>query len=893
MSTSRPELSDRQGRGALEERQLEATKMARLPRDQRSAVALAAALLGMLLSIPSVFSAGAQELYNHPVLTIDPGMHTAPIWTAAVDAEGRFAVTTSDDKTIRVWSVESGKLLQTIRAPAGPGDLGKMYALAMSPDSNFVAAAAYWAEMKEQDIPIYLFNWRTGEMIQRITSDEHVGGLAFSSDGRYLAAVLGFGAGLRIYDRDNKWSEAFRDTDYGWHSFGVAFANDGQLATTAWDGKVRLYGHNFRRVKQMTSGQQPMGIAFSPDGKVLAIGYSDVPAIVLLDTVTLTTRQPPSDLPTTGSLDKVAWSKDGETLFAAGIHVQNVPTETFVFAWADAGHGARRAISIGDDRVTSIVALAGDELLVATMDPRLAVLKGDGTPRWVRDNLVADFRGQQATLSVSSDGMIVDFDFGRHGKFPVRFDLHTLSIGGNRTNGGVTQPPKQDGLSIQNWENSASPTLGGNPIESLLGVSRSLAIHPDGKRFILGTSGALQALDAQGTLRWLRAVPQEPWAVNVTGDGRMVVAGYADGTIRWHHMDDGRELLALMVLADKQNWVAWTPEGFYAATPGAYGVLQWHVNHGIDRAGTAVPVSAIPNLRRPDAIPLVLQELETARALGIADMAAARHDVQVATGAANPPGTRLHVLTIGIDDYGTDGKRLHLDFASKDASDVFNALVNTQGGAFGLYAQVLPQYLHDEEATKDGIFDALDAMKRNMARDNTGDDIAVVMFSGHGAMVDGQWYLLPYGVNVATPSRIEATAIESRQLQRKLAELAKYGRVLALIDSCHSGAITANAEQIEPNVDLLRFALTASNVTVLTSSRGIEVSREDPQWNNSAFTKAVLESLGRAADKDNNGMISMSELTAYLSVRVPELTGGLQHVGIEQGFQRELFAAGL
>src|SRR5262245_60499988 len=45
-------------------------------------------------------------------------------------------------------------------------------------------------------------------------------------------------------------------------------------------------------------------------------------------------------------------------------------------------------------------------------------------------------------------------------------------------------------------------------------------------------------------------------------------------------MDDGRELLALFVLADKQNWVAWTPEGFYGATPGAFGVLQWHVNRG-------------------------------------------------------------------------------------------------------------------------------------------------------------------------------------------------------------------------------------------------------------------------------------------------------------------------
>ena len=38
--------------------------------------------------------------------------------------------------------------------------------------------------------------------------------LAFSPDGRYLAAGLG-GNGLRIFDRDEKWAEVFRDTDYG------------------------------------------------------------------------------------------------------------------------------------------------------------------------------------------------------------------------------------------------------------------------------------------------------------------------------------------------------------------------------------------------------------------------------------------------------------------------------------------------------------------------------------------------------------------------------------------------------------------------------------------------------------------------------------------------------
>ena len=100
-------------------------------------------------------------------------------------------------------------------------------------------------------------------------------------------------------------------------------------------------------------------------------------------------------------------------------------------------------------------------------------------------------------------------------------------------------------------------------------------------------------------------------------------------------MDDGRELLALYVLGDKKNWVVWTPEGFYAATPGAYGVLRWHVNRGVDAAAETVPASAIKKLNRPDALPLVLQEMETARALGIADLASARQDVRVATGATN------------------------------------------------------------------------------------------------------------------------------------------------------------------------------------------------------------------------------------------------------------------
>ena len=107
-----------------------------------------------------------------------------------------------------------------------------------------------------------------------------------------------------------------------------------------------------------------------------------------------------------------------------------------------------------------------------------------------------------------------------------------------------------------------------------------------------------------------------------------VVAAYGDGTIRWHRMDDGRELLALYVLADRRTGWPGHPKAF-TARRGRFrrAVLAcepWFRRRGRNRA----PLREIPKLRRPDALFFVLQELETARALGIADMKAARRDVQ-------------------------------------------------------------------------------------------------------------------------------------------------------------------------------------------------------------------------------------------------------------------------
>jgi hypothetical protein len=436
--------------------------------------------------------------------------------------------------------------------------------------------------------------------------------------------------------------------------------------------------------------------------------------------------------------------------------------------------------------------------------------------------------------------------------------------------------------------------LDGKTIKITGEESRSLAIHPRKDRFVFGENWALEAFDARGQRLWRRntAADGVASAVNITGDGRLVVAGFSDGTIRWHRMDDGRELISVYVL-DKHNWVAWTPEGFYAATPGAFGVLRWQVNHGFGEAGDTVPISAIPRLRRPDALALVLQELETTRALGVADLKAARREVQIATGSTNAPGARLHVLTIGVSDYGEKARDLRLKFADRDAQDVASALVNTQEG--GLYAEVKPIFLHDGTANKDGIFDALAAMQHNMAND-AGQDLAVVMFSGHGTMIDGQFYLVPYGADDSTPARLKSSGIAASAFQSEVLKLAGYGRVLVLLDACRSAGLIGGNTNALSAADALKSALAANNVTVLTSSAADRPSREDDRWQHGAFTKVMLDALSSSADDIDtyrDGVISMAEFAAYIAKHLPELTQGDQQLGLDQRFEGDIFVAGL
>src|SRR3954468_12975903 len=122
-------------------------------------------LLLLVLLAAGQAMAADDGLYTDPFLVLEPGRHTAAIVRLDADRDSRFLVTASADKTVRVWAAEDGRLLRTLRLPAGTGDLGKAYAAAISPDGTVVAAGG-WSVSRDHDV--YLFERATGRLLRRV-----------------------------------------------------------------------------------------------------------------------------------------------------------------------------------------------------------------------------------------------------------------------------------------------------------------------------------------------------------------------------------------------------------------------------------------------------------------------------------------------------------------------------------------------------------------------------------------------------------------------------------------------------------------------------------------------------------------------------------------------------
>ena len=379
--------------------------------------------LGLATAVTAVLMASgvahSGEPPSEPVLRIETGMHTAPIWRIGVDAAERFLVTASGDKTARLWDLETGRLLRVLRPPIGAGDEGKLYAVAISPDGAVVAAGGWTGWDWDGTASVYLFDRQSGRLLRRLTGLANVVyHLAFSREGDYLAATVGGGEGVRVWLTAD-WRRVARDDDNGDHSNWADFDGAGRLVTTSFDGFVRLYDRDFDLIakERAPGGKQPLGAVFSPDGNRIAVGFHDTTAVNVLSGHDLSFVFAPDTAGLdNGNLGSVAWSADGAVLYAGGQYWDG--TSLPIRRWAKAGRGRAKDLPAAQNVIVDIRPLSDGSIAYGAGDPAFGVLDATGHKVLEHTPEIADLRDMFEKFLVSADGGTVRFTLER-GKRPA------------------------------------------------------------------------------------------------------------------------------------------------------------------------------------------------------------------------------------------------------------------------------------------------------------------------------------------------------------------------------------------------------------------------------------------------------------------------------------------
>jgi hypothetical protein len=573
----------------------------------------------LCLLIQSGIAASPSWPPEQPIPRIETGMHTAPIWRISVDAQERFLVTASKDKTARVWDLANGKLLKILRVPMGAGPSeGQLFCVAISPDGATIALGGYTGVKSLNRFNIYIYDRASGQIKQVIPGlPAEIGYLIFSRDGQYLAATLVGEQGLRVYQwfpNQDKWSEVFKDKRYGddsyWADFGPSPQN--RLITTSYDGCLRLYKPQDGKygpplkplIKHCKNGALPATARFSPDGSLLAVGFISSHRVRVFSGETLTPLPDEPNLKGTGKghLARVAWSRKGDLLYAGGGAAKAGVYQ--ILAWTQAGRGSVTSFPASFSSIMDLYPLEGGRLVFAAADPAFGILDASGHRVLAKIPNTPDFQNEQKNFRISKDGRVVEFGFTlqdsdltqKHylARLNTKTRQFTLLDPSSKPMDQELQPPNTAGFKDSDWENAKPHT---NP--KFRGVydprtkSYSLARIPQGRGFILGTDWELLFFAENGKPLFHKGKNYEPegkviflpgsaYGLSVSGDGQVAVVALGDGSLRWYHIKDGKEILAFLRHRDG-NWVMWSPEGFFTCSPAGGKLLGYHLNQGPDK----------------------------------------------------------------------------------------------------------------------------------------------------------------------------------------------------------------------------------------------------------------------------------------------------------------------
>jgi WD40 repeat protein len=567
-----------------------------------------------------------------PLLMLDTGGHMAAIKDIAFTPDAKQLVSAGDDKVIRIWDWREGVTIRTIRGLVGTGDEGKIYALALSPDGRWLAAGGWLSGTLEEICAIRLYDFATGNLVALLKGHSNVVfGLAFSPDGKRLISGSGDNTAI-IWDVDGH-SLVRRLDGHKNHIYAVAFTPDGLRAVTGSDdATLRLWSANDGGLIAVMQGHTKV------IGRALAIRSSDsmiasgdaTGEIRLWDG---TTGRYLRTLTNQGGLvGSLRFSTDGMWLLSAcgyggGCnHTQRV--------WMVATGKELVAYAKHDNVVTAaavspsgnLAATGGGNGDVQVWDLKTGetkrVLAGTGAPYW--------------TVGISADGQRIAWGHSdacpQQTACPNQMGQLQLQLSLPGAGQNLGRPERIAAARAQGFLRARS-TYAGNALSHRKGgaygynaildlkkdgqtrasiergstdgyAHRSYSFTPDGQTIISGGgNGSLSAYDLRGE-RIGNFVGHEGdvFAVTPSPDGRLLLSGSSDQTIRLWNLKTG-ELIVTLFDGSDGEWVMWTPQGYYAGSPGADQIVGWQINRGPDQVAEYVGAAQLrQHLNRPDIV---------------------------------------------------------------------------------------------------------------------------------------------------------------------------------------------------------------------------------------------------------------------------------------------------